>query len=169
MSTRSFTIDGAEVALEAVQQRGNQVSFMLQGTEYHFTLHRTASGAVLLEQQTAPGIWRRHAVATRNAGAHHLRIQLDNREVLVQEIHAHQTTSTPSSRSPHAPMPGLVRQLLVKTGDVVTAGQPVVVMEAMKLQMTLNAGADGVVASIPVKEGDMVAEGALLVEVGDAK
>ena len=65
-------------------------------------------------------------------------------------------------------MPGLVRQVLVKKGDRVKAGQPLIVMEAMKLQTTLVAGGDGVVEAVLVKESEQVAEGAELVRIKGA-
>jgi 3-methylcrotonyl-CoA carboxylase alpha subunit len=65
--------------------------------------------------------------------------------------------------SPVAPMPGLVRKILVKKGAVVTEGQPLIVFEAMKLQLTLNAGGDGTVTNVPVREGQLVSEGTELI------
>ncbi|MFZ4506847.1 MAG: acetyl-CoA carboxylase biotin carboxyl carrier protein subunit [Fimbriimonas sp.] len=68
----------------------------------------------------------------------------------------------------HAPMPGAIVDVAVKTGDVVTKGQKLVVLEAMKMQQPSVAPFDGTVASIGVSLGDQVAEGAFLVEVHPA-
>ncbi|MDO8607171.1 MAG: acetyl/propionyl/methylcrotonyl-CoA carboxylase subunit alpha [Phaeospirillum sp.] len=59
-----------------------------------------------------------------------------------------------------APMPGTVVQVLVKLGDAVTSGQPLIVVEAMKMEHTIKAPTDGTVAAIHYKIGDPVAEGA---------
>ncbi len=64
-----------------------------------------------------------------------------------------------------APMPGKVIGVNVKAGDSVTDGQTLVVMEAMKMEISLKAPADGVVASITVAEGDFVEAGASVVEL----
>jgi biotin carboxyl carrier protein len=64
-----------------------------------------------------------------------------------------------------APMPGRVVRVLVAVGDKVTARQPVVVMEAMKMENELRAGKDGSVAQVLVQEGMAVDTGALLVIV----
>ncbi|SHM99866.1 acetyl-CoA carboxylase biotin carboxylase subunit [Roseibium suaedae] len=61
-----------------------------------------------------------------------------------------------------APMPGLVKVLSAKPGDTVTAGQALVVLEAMKMEHTLKAPRDGVVASILAAEGEQVQDGAIL-------
>lgn len=62
-----------------------------------------------------------------------------------------------------APMPGFIKQVRVAAGDVVAKGQALVVMEAMKMELTLTAGRDGTVETVDVGEGDQVNEGALLV------
>jgi len=62
-----------------------------------------------------------------------------------------------------APMPGKVVRILVKAGDAVHARQPLVVVEAMKMENELKAGRDGIVADIHAREGALVDAGALLV------
>jgi len=64
-----------------------------------------------------------------------------------------------------APMPGRVVRVLVAVGDKVTARQPVVVMEAMKMENELRAGKDGSVTQVLVQEGMAVDTGAVLVIV----
>ena len=67
-------------------------------------------------------------------------------------------------------MPGVVGRLLVSTGDAVVRGTPVAVVEAMKLLHTLEAPRDGRVAAIPVRVGDTIAGGSVVVAlepVGD--
>jgi propionyl-CoA carboxylase alpha chain len=64
-----------------------------------------------------------------------------------------------------APMPGSVVSVAVAEGDQVTAGQPVLVLEAMKMQHTVSAPHDGVVADLPVTVGAQVAAGAVLAVV----
>jgi biotin carboxyl carrier protein len=64
-----------------------------------------------------------------------------------------------------APMPGKVVRVLVKAGDLVTARQPVVVVEAMKMENELRATREGTVAEIHVREGMSVDAGALLLVI----
>jgi len=63
-----------------------------------------------------------------------------------------------------SPMPGLVRAIPVKVGDRVAAGQPLVVMEAMKMEHTLRAPAAGLVRSLNCEEGVLVEAGIALVD-----
>ena len=64
-----------------------------------------------------------------------------------------------------APMPGKVVRILVKAGDAVRARQPVVVVEAMKMENELRADRDGTVADIRTREGMSVDAGALLIVI----
>ena len=65
-----------------------------------------------------------------------------------------------------APMPGKVVSFSVKAGDIVTKGQALAIMEAMKMEHTIAAPADGVVQELLYQPGDQVAEGAELLTLG---
>jgi propionyl-CoA carboxylase alpha chain len=64
-----------------------------------------------------------------------------------------------------APMPGLVLRVLAEVGAVVTAGQPLLVLEAMKMEQTVAAPAGGVLAELRAKAGDQVSPGQVLAVV----
>jgi biotin carboxyl carrier protein len=64
-----------------------------------------------------------------------------------------------------SPMPGRVLKVLVKEGDHVTAGTPLVVVEAMKMENELAAARDGTVSRVFVAPGATVEGGAKLVEI----
>ncbi|WP_027575237.1 acetyl-CoA carboxylase biotin carboxylase subunit [Bradyrhizobium sp. WSM1743] len=67
-----------------------------------------------------------------------------------------------------AAMNGRVVAVLVKPGDRVTAGQPVLTLEAMKMEHVHKAGIDGVVGAIDVAEGEQVTTGRIVAEIGAA-
>lgn len=64
-----------------------------------------------------------------------------------------------------APMPGTVVRVLVAAGDTVEAGQPLVILEAMKMETTLAAEIAGSVKAVHAAAGAIVDAGALLVEI----
>ena len=64
-----------------------------------------------------------------------------------------------------APMPGTIIKVLVKAGDHVTANQPLIVMEAMKMEHTIVAPYAGVVGEVPFVAGQLVSGGATLIEL----
>ena len=64
-----------------------------------------------------------------------------------------------------APMPGKIVRVLVAPGDTVSARQPLVVVEAMKMENELRAARDGTIAEIHVRQGMSVEAGALLLVI----
>jgi 3-methylcrotonyl-CoA carboxylase alpha subunit len=65
-------------------------------------------------------------------------------------------------------MSGTVVAVMVKSGDRVAKGAPLIVLEAMKMEHTIVAPSDGVVNVVNFRIGDRVGEGADLVDVEDA-
>ena len=65
-----------------------------------------------------------------------------------------------------APLPGLIIKVNVKVGDQVKVGQPVVVLEAMKMESPIQATIDGAITAVSVREGETVLEGQDLVIIG---
>ncbi|MGR3593784.1 MAG: acetyl/propionyl/methylcrotonyl-CoA carboxylase subunit alpha [Limimaricola soesokkakensis] len=61
-----------------------------------------------------------------------------------------------------APMPGLVKRMRAEAGQAVEKGQPLAILEAMKMEHTLTAPRDGVVAEVLASEGSQVSDGDLL-------
>jgi biotin carboxyl carrier protein len=62
-------------------------------------------------------------------------------------------------------MPGTVIRVLVRAGDRVAHRQPLLVLEAMKMETPVVSPYDAVVKAVHVREGDRIAGGALLVEL----
>jgi biotin carboxyl carrier protein len=79
----------------------------------------------------------------------------------------------PASSSPvdgnadevRSPMPGVIRDVVVRPGDSVKAGQQLVALEAMKMKNAIRSPKDAVVASVEVTDGQKVAYGDLLVRL----
>jgi pyruvate carboxylase subunit B len=65
----------------------------------------------------------------------------------------------------NAPMPGKILELIVSEGDEVELGDPVAILEAMKMENELKAPVKGVVTSIAVNAGDSVEKNALILEI----
>ncbi len=69
--------------------------------------------------------------------------------------------------STEAPMPGVVLKILVKQGDVVAKGAPLLILEAMKMEHQVLAPRDGTIASVNCVEGELVQPGVELVTMND--
>ncbi|MFY1668335.1 acetyl/propionyl/methylcrotonyl-CoA carboxylase subunit alpha [Pseudomonas sp. Pseu.R1] len=89
------------------------------------------------------------------------------------ELHAvHRVDPIAASEASHgahgglsAPMNGSIVRVLVEIGQAVETGTPLVVMEAMKMEHSIRANQAGVVSALYCTEGEMVSEGAVLVEI----
>jgi len=62
-------------------------------------------------------------------------------------------------------MPGLVLSIMVNEGQQISAGDPLMILEAMKMENVLKANSDGVVSKINCSEKDAVDKGQLLIEI----
>jgi acetyl-CoA carboxylase biotin carboxylase subunit len=75
----------------------------------------------------------------------------------------HQSASEQGSAN--SPMPGQVLKILVEAGQKVSAGDPLIILEAMKMEHTMRAVMDGVVEAVLVKQGEVVAPGQMLIQI----
>jgi len=77
----------------------------------------------------------------------------------------------PGERNPgdqvRAPMPALVRSIDIAEGDRVTKGQTLLLLEAMKMEIRLQAPRDGQVLSLTAQKGQQVERDQVLIEIGD--
>ena len=78
---------------------------------------------------------------------------------------AAQPAAAASGKPVVAPLPGTINEIKVKVGDKVNAGDTVVILEAMKMQNSIEAETSGTITSINVNKGDAVMEGDTLVTI----
>jgi biotin carboxyl carrier protein len=129
-----------------------------------------AGDATIVE--TEPGVW---SVLTGGAsyearvegdeiviGGHRFRYEIDDPR---QWKRSQGSAGIHGKISITAPMPGRIARILAVAGDIVVAGQGIVVVEAMKMQNELKAPRDGRVTAIEVKEDDRVNAGAILATI----
>jgi biotin carboxyl carrier protein len=88
----------------------------------------------------------------------------DGTDQLVKQLGFSVVTAI-KSKNAVAPMPGLVLDVMVKVGDEITNGTPLLILEAMKMENVLKAEGDGVIKSIAVTKGDAVEKKQLLIEI----
>lgn len=74
----------------------------------------------------------------------------------------------PAGNAITAPMPGTILKLLAQPGDEITAHQPLVVMESMKMEMTLSAPGDGRVKDVLCRVGELVEMSKVLMKLEPA-
>ena len=63
-------------------------------------------------------------------------------------------------------MPGKILKVLVSEGQKIKMGEPVIIMESMKMEQTIVSSADGVINRINVKEGETIEVGSVMIVIG---
>lgn len=89
---------------------------------------------------------------------------LDEQDLLLDRL-GFKTAADVGEGELHAPMPGKILEILVAEGDEVKLGDPIAILEAMKMENELKAPIDGIVASITAAEGDSLEKNALILEI----
>jgi 3-methylcrotonyl-CoA carboxylase alpha subunit len=155
-----------------------------QGTHHAFTLERSAGAQVLVNaaQRWPLAIHARAAntydvtlgeqrsTLTVYAVGERFSVFAPDGSAVVDEFDpiAHSADGAVEAGGLAAPMPGKVIAFLAGVGDRVTQGQPLAVMEAMKMEHTIAAPRDGTIAELLYAVGDQVSEGGELLRLAPA-
>ena len=144
------TVDGVRMDAHVVEVEGTPVRLVTVGEQVHRVLARRQAG-------------RGRYVLSLDGHRYDVEA-LDERTRTIRELTA--AAAGPKGPAPLlAPMPGLVVRVLVEPGQQVAPGQGLVVVEAMKMENELRATVAATVKGVPVRTGQAVEKGALLVEL----
>jgi biotin carboxyl carrier protein len=159
-----------------VSRAGDGFAVSIDGRMLHVNAARVDARTLSLlvnDPSVASGVCRSYevtvvpdAAAARlvvSVGSTPILVGLNGRRRLAQPDEGAHAGSGPERVS--APMPGKIIRVLVHTRETVRARQPLIVVEAMKMENELRAGRGGTVAEIHVQEGQSVEAGALLVVI----
>ena len=146
-----------------IEYRFSRTGLVLAGDESVHLVSAAADQVVLADDN---GVARRFAV--KRYGAEGSAVWVDSAQGPVHLValpRFPEPGSAVEKGSLVAPMPGNVIRLGAAVGDTVTAGQPLIWLEAMKMEHTITAPADGVLAELNVDTGQQVEVGAVLARV----
>jgi biotin carboxyl carrier protein len=152
----SYTVAG-EPREVTYRIRGDHVDAEVDGVPLRALVHSATPDRVDLEIDGTRRVYRMHTV-----GADTFVDASDGSSALSETPRFGDPTKLAPAGSLLAPMPGLVLRVLAEPGAVVTAGQPLLVLEAMKMEQTVSAPADGVLAELRAKAGEQVSTGQVL-------
>lgn len=92
-------------------------------------------------------------------------VEVKNEQELLLEKLGFKTHNNASAGQLKAPMPGKILEMLVKPGDEVAQGQPVIILEAMKMENELKAPINGKITAIHVEIGQSVEKNHTILEI----
>lgn len=163
---RSFTFVQDSATIQAVLTYGRHGTPQLQVGDVEAPLHWQPQGDGLLVEFAGA---RSTAQVHVTGEARHIFTPRGAAVLQLQDPLAHAGEGHSEGGRLTAPMPGKLVSFAVKAGDTVTKGQALAVMEAMKMEHTIAAPADGVVQELLYAPGDQVAEGAELIRMEAAE
>ncbi|KAB0583906.1 acetyl/propionyl/methylcrotonyl-CoA carboxylase subunit alpha [Comamonas kerstersii] len=159
---RSFTFVQDSATIQAVLTYGRHGALQLQVGNVAAPLHWQPQGDGLLVEFAGA---RSTAQVHVTGEARHIFTPRGAAVLQLQDPLAHAGAGHSEGGRLTAPMPGKLVSFAVKAGDAVTKGQALAVMEAMKMEHTIAAPADGVVQELLYAPGDQVTEGAELIRI----
>lgn len=145
----TIQIDGAGCSFEFKRISPEVISLLLDGSSYLFTVSSNGGGEYRVGWSGGEAL-----VEVEDERARILKKLLDPR------------SGAKARKNIRAPMPGLVVKLLVKVGDEVKKGDPLMVVEAMKMENEITAHTSGKITEIKVAEKQAVEKNELLMVIG---
>jgi len=146
MKQYRFKINGNQYNVDINSVEGNIASVSVNGTSYQVELEDAPAAPV----QAVPV---QTSVITPTAAP-------------AQAAPAPKPAASGAGKPVTSPLPGVIIAVKVNVGDSVKAGQEVAVLEAMKMENSIEAVQDGTVTAIHVAKGDSILEGAAIVTIG---
>ena len=146
MKNFKFKINGTDYSVDINNVEGQEISLDVNGTPYKVTVDK--------ELKQKPAVMRSKP-APRVAAAATGDVQKSS-PAPVATAGSKVTT----------PLPGTILDVFVNVGDKVTAGQRVVLLEAMKMENNIESDVAGTVTEVRARKGDSVLEGDVLVVIG---
>jgi biotin carboxyl carrier protein len=160
------TVDGRPEEVEITGADG-RYRIRIGGQVWEVDARRTPEGVYSLLVDGASYV----AHVSEQAGAAHVQVLDEAYVVQVEEYERHRIRThggagpAAGGQTLAAPMPGRVSHVAVRPGDRVKAGDPLLVIEAMKMENEFRAGMDGQVAEVRVAPGQAVNAGEVLVVI----
>lgn len=146
MKEYKFKINGKgyDVAIDTME--GNVASVTVNGVAYQVELENTP--------------------AAESDAATPVMVQNPARPAAPAPAAAAEKAAAGAGKAVTSPLPGVVIAIKVNVGDVVKSGQEVAVLEAMKMENSIEATQDGTVSAVHVTKGDSIQEGTAIISIG---
>lgn len=141
MKKFEFTIRGNKYDVEILNIEDGIAKVEVNGTKYNVEIHRE------VKQSKTPTLIRQE-------------IKAERKDSKIKKTVASKGFSVKS------PLPGSIIKIMVKEGDTVKKGDPLLIMEAMKMENQVLSEKEGTITSIKVNVGDAVLQNDVLIEMG---
>jgi glutaconyl-CoA/methylmalonyl-CoA decarboxylase subunit gamma len=147
MKRFKFTINGNKYETEILHIEDNIAEIEVNGTKYYVEVNKD------IKTTKTPRLVRAAAVPST--------------DIHPSEVKTSSPASPKGTGSIKSPLPGVILEMFIKEGDRVAVGQRLLVLEAMKMENSIDADKAGVVTSVLKHKGDSVMEGDVLIVIGE--
>ena len=161
MKEYKYKINGNEYSVAIIDLEGNTAAVEVNGVSYKvdiLTEGFTAAPARPAAKSAAPAAPAAPAPAAAKPAA--------PQPIAPAAAPAAEPAPAGKGTAVQSPLPGVILDIKVAVGDTVKAGQTVAILEAMKMENSINAECDGVITAIKVAKGDNILEGSDIVIIG---
>ena len=145
MKKFSFKINNHAYDVEVKNVEDNMAEVVVNGQAYNVEIDRQ------IQTTKTPKIVRAEAVPST--------------DITPSEQKTSAPSATKGSGFIKSPLPGVILEITVNVGDTVKTGDKLLILEAMKMENTINSDKEGKVTAVKVKKGESVMEGDILVEI----
>ena len=151
-------------------ERGDDGRYLVNGQPVDIERHPVADGTLLRFNNRSFETAAR--AADSESGRYHVTVNgrsttvhiEDERAALMRAYQSDKATQLHSALV-RSPMPGKITRIMVSQGELIEAGQGVVILEAMKMENEIKAPSAGIVKAIRIQEADAVEKNAILIEI----
>lgn len=157
---KKYFINGQEVTVQDFTQDATAVSFSLHGKKFQFNRVYQEGPELILEQN---GRFKAQ-VSSRNREGE-ATVMTRGREAVISLVDKKRKAVVRAAGGLTSPMPGKIFKILKARGDEVKKGDPILILEAMKMEHAIRSDKDGKIKQILFKEGELVQGGVTLAEV----
>ena len=157
---KKFTVNGVDITVKDFEQGPKGLSFTYEGQGYCFALVTKEDHALILDNGErfratvgSPNIEGDSIIMVRGREA---RVSLAGKKIKKDRAHTGGLAS---------PMPGKIFKILKEVGAAVQKGEPILILEAMKMEHPIRSDKDGKIKKIIYKAGELVQANVILAEV----
>ena len=157
MNKYQYKVKGVDYEVEIAEVEGNIAKVNVNGIPFEVELQKPINAAKH-PTMTAPKVQAPQPAAAKPAAA-------PAAAPAAQSEAPAAAAAAGAGQAVKAPLPGTITDIRVQVGQQVSAGDIVLVLEAMKMQNNIEAEASGKISAIMVKQGDSVMEGTVLLTI----